>query len=127
MEAPSITNRNERFIVRATNVRQASRLIRQCYIALVSWLDVALRERRQSIVENAGITHWKSAYDNLEKEDDGTILKSLVINEFMQIARQSRPTAFRKYKKVNGVNNDTYFIESKIGKSVYVRWRSDEE
>ena len=41
MEAPSITDRNERFIVRATNVRQASRLIRQCYIALVSWLDVA--------------------------------------------------------------------------------------
>ncbi len=121
-EAPGITDKSKRYVVSARNVRQGAKLIRQCYIALVSWLDVALRERRQSIVENAGINKWKEAFEETEKDNEGFVLKTDLIIKFMEITRQSRPTAFRKFKKVSEL-----FDEKKVGKSPYVKWRVIEE
>ena len=120
MEAPSIP-KEDRFTVQARNVRQAAKLIRQCYIALVSWLDVALRERRQSIVELAGINHWKTAFEETKKDEDGFVLKTNLINTFMKIANVARPTAFRKYKKIASM-----FEEKKKGVSPYLKWKVNE-
>lgn len=122
-EAPSITDKNQRYVVSRRNVRQASKLIRQCYIALVSWLDIALRERRQSIVETAGINHWKNAFEESAKDNEGFVHKTELIIKFMALTNSSRPTAFRKYKKIAAL-----FDEKKIQKSPYVKWRvSDDE
>jgi hypothetical protein len=121
MEAPSIKDKSKRYVVSVKNVRQASRLMRQSYIALVAWLDVALRERRESVVQNAGINHWKTAIDNVQKTEDGFALKADLMHEFMSVTRTSRPTAFRKFKSIKD-----YFIEEKRGKPVYVKWKGDE-
>ena len=117
-EAPGIRDKNKRYVVSARNVRQASKLIRQCYIALVSWLDVALRERRQSIVENAGINKWKEAFEESMKDNEGVVLKTDLIIKFMELTRQSRPPAFRMFKKVSEL-----FEEKKVGKSPYIKWK----
>tara|TARA_R100000329_G_scaffold100815_1_gene83149 strand:+ start:5964 stop:7436 length:1473 start_codon:yes stop_codon:yes gene_type:complete len=122
MEAPSIKDKSKRYVVSVKNVRQASRLMRQSYIALVAWLDVALRERRESVVQNAGINHWKTAIDNVQKTEDGFALKADLMHEFMSVTRTSRPTAFRKFKSIKD-----YFIEEKRGKPVYVKWKGDEQ
>tara|TARA_R110001592_G_scaffold362464_2_gene676316 strand:- start:290 stop:1753 length:1464 start_codon:yes stop_codon:yes gene_type:complete len=122
-EAPSITDKSKRYVVSRRNVRQASKLIRQCYKALVSWLDIALRERRQSIVETAGINHWKNAFEESKKDNEGFVHKTELIIKFMSLTSSSRPTAFRKFKKISAL-----FDEKKIQKSPYVKWKvSDNE
>ena len=117
-EAPSITDKSQRYRVTRRNVLQASKLIRQCYKALVSWLDIALRERRQSIVETAGVNHWKNAFEQLNKDEEGYVHKTQLIVKFMELTSTSRPTAFRKFKKIASL-----FDEKKIQKSPYVKWR----
>ena len=54
-EAPGITDEKQRYIVTSRNVRQASSLVRQCYKSLVSWLDTALKVRRETLEAKTGM------------------------------------------------------------------------
>ena len=52
------------------------------------------------------------------KDNEGFVLKTDLIIKFMELTRQSRPTAFRKFKKVSEL-----FEEKKVGKSPYIKWK----
>jgi len=60
---------NEKWIVFPRNVRQASWIVRQGYMSLVAWMIVALKVRRTSIAEDAGLNDYITAYKRMDKKD----------------------------------------------------------
>ena len=68
--APSINNEEDRFKVTGHNVRQAARIIKQCYMTLVDWLERTMRQKKRSIAENNLEPIFVEIYDKLNKDDE---------------------------------------------------------
>ena len=119
-EAPSITDKSQRFVVTQNHVLQASSLIRQCYKSLVSWLDEALRVEKSGLAEKANLSVFKSVYRKLKKDDDGWINKSQLLSKVREDTKKGQSTIYKWWVKV-----EEYFDEQRINKSVYVRLKED--
>ena len=121
--APSITNKNDRFIVTGHNVRQAATIVRQCYMTLVDWLERSLRVKKASVAENSLEPLFIAVYDKMDKDDEGFVNKTLLLTEVRTKAKKSRAQIFRHYEVVRHK-----FIEMKSGRYTYIKLiRSDDE
>lgn len=121
-EAPSITDKNKRFIVTQNNVLQASSLIRQCYKSLVTWLDESLRAERASIADKANIGIFKTVYRESKKNDEGWVNKNELLQKVREKTKKSESTIYKWFAKV-----EEYFDVEKINRTVYVRLSEDIE
>ena len=113
--APSIENKDERFVVTGHNVRQAANIVRRCYMTLVDWLERSLKVKRQSIAENSLESLFIDAYNKLEKDNDGFLNKTLLLTEVKDKAKKSRAQIYRHYDVIRHKfieqkesNNKTY-------------------
>ena len=122
--APSITNKEDRFIVNATNVNQAFLIVQQCYKTLVMWLEQSLKAKRQSISENSLEPLFITVYDKIKKDENGYVNKSLFLKEVRTKAKKSRAQIYRHYDVIRHK-----FEEIKEGRSYYIKliMRGDEE
>ena len=121
-EAPSINDKDKRFIVTAKNVEQAAYLVRQCYKSLVSWLDEALRVERQAVAEQANIGVFKGIYNKMDKSE-GWVHKRLLLQEVRKHTKKSQATVYNWWKK--GI--EEHFEEKKIDKSAYIKLKEEKE
>jgi len=101
-ETPSRVNPNEKWIVTARNVRQASWIVRQGYMSLVAWMLTAVKVKRQNLAEEAGLNDFTNAYYNMQDLDmnNGWVSKTewkLLLEEKYNIPHA---TFHRNYKKV---------------------------
>ena len=121
--APSIKDKDQRFVVTGHNVRQAATIVRQCYMTLVDWLERSLRVKRQSIAENSLESVFYDIYSKTDKDEDGLINKSLFLKEVRTKAKISQAQVYRHYEVVRHK-----FNEERHGRSVFVKLiKGDEE
>ena len=120
-EAPSIADKNKRFIVTAKNVLQASSLIRKCYKSLVSWLDESLRIEKRGLEERANINVFKTVYRELNTKD-GWVNKNVLFQKVREKTKKGQSTLYKWWAKI-----DEYFEEEKINKVVYVKLLEDKK
>ena len=121
--APSIKDKDQRFVVTGHNVRQAATIVRQCYMTLVDWLERSLRVKRQSIAENSLESVFYDIYSKTDKDEDGLINKSLFLKEVRTKAKISQAQVYRHYEVVRHK-----FDEERHGRSVFVKLiKGDEE
>lgn len=120
-EAPSIPDKNNRFVVTQKNVLQASSLIRKCYKSLVSWLDESLRVEKRSLNEKANIGVFKAVYRDLDTKD-GWVNKSVLLRKVKEETKKGQSTVYKWWAKI-----EEYFEENKINKVVYVRLMEDKK
>ena len=114
-QAPAIKDKNQRFIVTPTNVRQAGGIVRQCYKSLVDWLTDSLRAKRKSIAENSLESVFIEVYNKMKKDDDGFVNKTTLLTEVRTKAKKSRAQVYRhfdvirhKFEEQKGARNTTY-------------------
>lgn len=113
---------NNRFTVRADDVHCAGRLVQNAYSALVVWLEQALKDRRESIVERAKLSHFRQAYDDCEKDEEGWVHKSKYLNEVGKKAKLAQRQVYNQFKNISDK-----FDTKKFGRSVYIKLKEDEE
>ena len=113
--APSIKDKNQRFVVTGHNVRQASTIVRQCYRSLVDWLTDSLRAKRKSIAENSLESLFMDVYGKMKKDDEGFVNKTTLLTEVRTKAKKSRAQVYRhfdvirhKFEEQKGASNRTY-------------------
>lgn len=121
-EAPSISDESKRYIVTAKNARQASSLVRQCYKSLVSWLDTALKVRRQSLEEKSGVNDFINAYNECKPKDDDWVNKSVLLAKVRQNTNKGQSTIYRLFTKIENT-----FEQKKIGHKAYVKVKEIKE
>ena len=122
--APSIKDKEQRFIVTGHNVRQAATIIRQCYMTLVDWLERSLRAKRQSIAENSLESVFLDVYDKMNKDDDGFVNKTILLTEVRNKAKKSRAQAYRHYDVIR----HKFEEQKEAGNKTYIRLiKGDEE
>ncbi|BCV03155.1 MAG: hypothetical protein CM15mV62_240 [uncultured marine virus] len=114
--APSISNKEDRFIVTSSNVMQASSIVQQCYKTLVMWLEQSLKVKRQSIAENSLEPLFISTYGKIKKDENGFVNKNLFLTEVRKRAKKSRSQIYRYYDIIRHK-----FEELKEGRSTYIK------
>jgi hypothetical protein len=120
--APSIKDKDQRFIVTGHNVRQAATIVRQCYMTLVDWLERSLRVKRHSIAENSLESVFINVYKNMEKDEEGFVNKALYFKEIKEMAKKSQAQIYRHFDNVKH-----RFEEMYISRSKYIKLKGDEE
>jgi len=120
-EAPSIPDKNNRFIVTQKNVLQASSLIRKCYKSLVSWLDDSLRVEKRGLEEKANVAVFKAVYRELDTKD-GWVNKSVLLQKVKEQTKKGQSTIYKWWAKI-----EEYFEQKRISKVVYVRLLEDKK
>jgi len=122
--APSITNKEDRFIVTGVHVAQASIIIQKCYKTLVMWLEQSLKAKRATITENSLEPQFISTYNAIKKDNEGYVNKSTYLTEVRKKAKKSRAQIYRHYQIIKHK-----FHEMKEGRSTYIKLiiRGDDE
>lgn len=132
-ESPSIPNKEKRFIVTGDNVRQAERIVRQCYKSLVSWLDQSLSRRRESITDMPKLQVFVDSFNSMLEEqikagttnEDRTIHKTKLLE---RVEKDSKIKIAQIYRDWATIEKLSVFETTKYGRSVYVKLiESDEE
>lgn len=120
-EAPSISDERKRYVVSAKNVRQASSLVRQCYKSLVSWLDSALRVKRQSLEQKSGADDFKNAYLSIKNtQKDEWVNKTILFGEVRRQTNKGDSTIYKHFQKIGH-----QFEKKKIGHKSYVKLKEE--
>ena len=122
--APSITNKEDRFVVTGVHVGQAAVIIQKCYKTLVMWLEQSLKAKRATITENSLEPQFKSTYNKIQKDNEGYVNKTTYLTEVRKKAKKSRAQIYRHYQIIRHK-----FHEMKEGRSTYIKLivRGDEE
>jgi len=120
-EAPGISDEKKRYIVTAKNVRQASSLVRQCYKSLVSWLDSALKVRRQTLEAKTGMLDFKVAYGECKPKNDEWVSKSVLLAQVRKNTNKGESTIYRHFQK-----HENKFEKKKIGIKTYLKIKEEE-
>ena len=120
--APSMLEKEDRFKVTGHNVRQAATIVRQCYMTLVGWLEQSLKASRSSITEVSLESFFSNVYEKIDKDDEGYVNKSIFFKEVKNRAKKSQAQVYRHYEIIRHK-----FDEMKVGRSVFVKYKGDEE
>tara|TARA_R110000824_G_scaffold64747_2_gene169084 strand:+ start:751 stop:2169 length:1419 start_codon:yes stop_codon:yes gene_type:complete len=112
---------SEKWIVFPRNVRQGAWIVRQGYMSMVAWMIVALKVRRTSVAEEAGLNEYVTAYHNMDKKD-GWVNKA----EFRIFCETTHkiPQA-RFYRNWDKLSNK--FDKKKQGRTVFVKLKEENE
>lgn len=120
--APSIKDKDQRFLVTGHNVRQASTIIRQCYMTLVDWLERSLRVKRQSVAENSLEGAFISVYNSIKKDDEGYVHKTLFLTEVRKRTNKSQPQVYRHFENIQHKFEEMY-----VNRQKYIKIKKGEE
>ena len=112
----NIKNKDDRFIVRASHVREASLIMRNCYKSLAGWLEQSLKVRRMSLAEKSLEPQFMVIYDKMEKDEDGYCHKTKLMKEAMEKTGKSRSQLFRHFKQF-----EHKFDIKHVGKYVWIK------
>ena len=115
--APSIKNKNDRFLVTGHNVRQAATIVRQSYMTLVDWLERSLRVRAKGQAEKADESIFMKAFEVLDKNEEGFVHKGKLFETVKKKSKKSQSQIYRNYASIQHK-----FEETKIGQSKYVKY-----
>lgn len=118
-QSPAIKDKSQRFIVTGHNVRQAERIIRQCYKSLVEWLDQSLHTKKDDRGLAAASKAFREVYTSIKKDDEGFVKKTPFLVEVMKASKKSKAQVYRDYSAVQKKNK--MFIEEKYGRAVYIK------
>jgi len=119
-EAPGISDEKKRYIVTSRNVRQASSLVRQCYKSLVSWLDTALKVRRQTLEAKTGMVDFRQAYQETKPKNDEWVSKSVLLAQVRKNTNKGESTIYRHFQR-----HEDKFEKKKIGTKPYVKLKEE--
>ena len=110
---------NEKWKVFPRNVRQAAWIVRQGYMSLVAWMIVALKVRRSSIAEEAGLHDYIEAYNAMDKKEDWVNKAELRVfcEEYKNIPQAK---FYRVWPKL-----EHKFDIKKEGRTVYVKLKEE--
>tara|TARA_R100001594_G_scaffold61103_1_gene95114 strand:- start:7328 stop:8770 length:1443 start_codon:yes stop_codon:yes gene_type:complete len=114
-EAPSIKDKDKRYIVNTKHVIQASSLIRQCYKSLVSWLDVALKVQKKTLEDRANVGAFRESYQEL-KDKDGWVSKTRLFAKVREKTGKHDSTLYKWWQTI-----EERFDTKRIAKRVYVK------
>jgi len=124
-----IADEKKRFIVLPQNVRQGAYIVRKCYMALVDWLENAVKVDRRTMITKSNWKEFQKAYTvSLEKAkptetlDGGYVWKNLVLTEAGRILQQAYVWTYKKYNDLSEM-----FESKKKGRQVYIRPKMEEE
>ena len=127
--ARGISNENQRFIVMPQNVRQGAYIVRKCYMALVDWLENAIKIDRRNLITKSNWPEFEKAYGIAKKNaksaetlDGGYVSKTLVLFEAGKIIQRAPAQVYRNFDKVSEM-----FESKKTGRIVYIRPKMEEE
>jgi hypothetical protein len=121
-ESPSIKDKTKRFIVTGNNVRQAERIVRQCYISLVLWLKQSIKVRANSITDKTMLKAFEIVFKDMKKNANGFVHKTKYISLVMAHTQKSLAQVHRDIKEI-----ERLFIEEKEGVRVFLKLKGDEE
>jgi len=114
--APSITNKDHKFLVTGYNVRQAATLIRHSYMTLVDWLERSLKIQKRSIAKKTEVEVFLEAFKATKKDEEGFVSKSKFLNAVCKKSNKSKSQIYRLFKEI-----EHRFEEKKIGVAVYIK------
>lgn len=114
---------NSRFTVNRNDAHCAGRLVRHSYSALTEWLNKTLRVQRQSALQSAKPEFFVNAYNDCSKDNEGWVNKRHVLKKAKDYAQLSQAQIYKRYNQVG----PELFENKKIGKSVYLRLKEDEQ
>jgi hypothetical protein len=124
-----ITNPDERFIVSVANVRQGAYVVRKCYMALVQWLENAMKGERKTIAAKSSLKEFQHAYQVAldrakpqEQLEGGYVWKKLILDDAGKILEQSPAWIYNKYNTLSEM-----FESKKKGRQAYIRPKKQEE
>jgi hypothetical protein len=121
--APSIKDKDKRFIVTGLNVRQAATIVRHSYMTLVDWLERSLRVKRRGQAIDAQEDVFTQVFDKMAATSkDGLVNKAAYLKEVMKKLKKSQAQVYRQY---NHIKHN--FEEEKHGRSNYIRKKEVEE
>jgi len=122
-------NRDKRFRVTATHVRQGAGVVRTCYMALVEWLENAIKQEKSSIIHKSLLKDFVRVYEKCldtfkpqDKLEGGYIFKREFLNEAGRMIGKSRGVLYGKYKEIA-----FKFDEKKKGKHAYLKPKEENE
>ena len=125
-EAPTIRNKENRYIATSKHVVQASHLIKQCYKSLVSWLDMSLKQEYTSLMDASNIKEFKKQYDTMLSsglgDEKGYVHKTMLLENVRKQLKKGQATVYRHYKQLLG---EQRFDETKKGQAVYTKIREE--
>lgn len=121
-ESPSIKDKSQRFIVTGKNVRQAERIVRQCYISLVSWLKRSLKTQKRSITDKTYDKAFKIVFKDMKKNSNGFVHKTKYIAAVMAESNKSQAQIYRVMEEL-----EDRFITQKEGVRTFIKLKGDDE
>jgi hypothetical protein len=121
-ESPSIKDKGQRFIVTGKNVRQAERIVRQCYISLVSWLKQSLKVKANTVTDKAMLKKFRIVFKDMKKNANGFVGKTKYIAATMAYSEKSKAQVHRDIKEI-----EELFITEKEGTRVFIKFKGDKK
>ena len=114
---------SEKWVVTARNVKQSSAIVRQGYMSLVAWMLTALKVKRQTVAETAGMNDYINCFYNIspDKKEDGWVTKSVLRIELEERYNIPHAKFYRTWPKISHK-----FDTKKHGKTVLVKVKEDE-
>ena len=114
---------SEKWVVTARNVKQSSAIVRQGYMSLVAWLLTALKVKRQTVAETAGMNDYINCFYNIspDKKEDGWVTKSVLRIELEERYNIPHAKFYRTWPKISHK-----FDTKKHCKTVLVKVKEDE-
>ena len=126
--AKGINNPAERFIVYPQNIRQGAYIVRKCYIALVDWLENAIRVNHHQTIAKSGMKEFQHAYEVAlsrakpqERLEGGYVWKELVFEEASKILKVAKRQVRNKFNILSEM-----FESQKKGKQAYIKPKKQE-
>jgi hypothetical protein len=121
-QSPSITNKEERFIVTGYNVRQATTIVRQCYMTLVDWLERSLKVRSQQIADKGKQPQFIKVFTEMKADEDGFVNKKTFLEK---VKKETSLGKSRMYELWN--QNAHLFEADKQGRSVFIKLKEEKK
>ena len=113
----------DRFVVKKQNAIQAGVFVQKSYSTLMEWLRRSLKAKRLTQTENNLEGFFVEVFNNMEKDENGYVNKSLYLTKVKDKVKKSRAQVYRNYEIVR--HN---FHEMKEGRSWYIKHiRRDEQ
>ena len=109
-----------RFNITANDVHCAGRLVEKAYMSLVGWLEQGIRVQRQTLSDKVGINTFKQSYFDSKKDENGYTLKKEFLAKSAAALEKSPKQTYRNYNQIKDK-----FEETKIGRSVYIKYIGD--
>ena len=125
-EAPTIKDKDKRFVATSKHVVQAAHLIKQCYKSLVSWLDMSLKQEYNALLDASNIKEFKKQYDKMIAsglgDTQGYVHKTMLLENVRKHLKKGQATVYRHYKQLLG---EQRFDETKKGQAVYTKIKEE--